>query len=73
MHLVSFTFGCPTSEIVERLHRADMQVAATVTTVSDGTLLDAIAAVEVALPSRDGDRDRQSALHLERMPRWCSQ
>jgi hypothetical protein len=22
----------------------------------------------VALPSRDGDRDRQSALHLERMP-----
>ena len=29
VHLVSFTFGCPTSEIVERLHRADIQVAVT--------------------------------------------
>src|SRR5665811_1005531 len=33
VHLVSFTFGCPASEIVERLHRADIQVAVTVTTV----------------------------------------
>ena len=31
VHLASFTFGCPTSEIVERLHRADVLVAVTVT------------------------------------------
>ena len=31
VHLVSFTFGCPTSEIVDRLHRADVLVAVTVT------------------------------------------
>ena len=31
VHLVSFTFGCPTPEVVERLHRAGLQVAVTVT------------------------------------------
>ena len=31
MHLVSFTFGCPTPAIVDRLHRADIRVAITVT------------------------------------------
>ena len=31
VHMVSFTFGCPTSEIVDRLHRADIQVTVTVT------------------------------------------
>ena len=38
VHLVGFTFGCPTSEIVERLHRADIQVAVTVTTVLEAEL-----------------------------------
>ena len=38
VHLVSFTFGCPTSEIVERLHRADIQVAVTVTSVLEADL-----------------------------------
>jgi nitronate monooxygenase len=38
VHLVSFTFGCPTSEIVERLHRADIQVAVTVTSVLEAEL-----------------------------------
>jgi nitronate monooxygenase len=38
VHLVSFTFGCPASEIVERLHRADIQVAVTVTTVLEAEL-----------------------------------
>jgi nitronate monooxygenase len=33
VHLVSFTFGCPSAEIVDRLHRADVQVAVTVTSV----------------------------------------
>jgi len=36
--LVSFTFGCPASEIVDRLHRADIQVAVTVTTVLEAVL-----------------------------------
>lgn len=35
VHMVSFTFGCPTPEVVDRLHRADIQVAVTVTTVSE--------------------------------------
>jgi len=31
--LVSFTFGCPTSVTIDRLHRADIKVAVTVTSV----------------------------------------
>ena len=38
VHLVSFTFGCPTSETVDRLHRADIQVAVTVTSVLEAEL-----------------------------------
>ena len=38
VHLVSFTFGCPTSEIVERLHRAGIQVAVTVTSALEARL-----------------------------------
>lgn len=34
-HLVSFTFGCPTSEIVDRLHRAGGHVGVTVTSTSE--------------------------------------
>ena len=35
VHLVSFTFGCPTSSTVDRLHRADCRVAVTVTSVAE--------------------------------------
>jgi nitronate monooxygenase len=38
VHLVSFTFGCPTLETVDRLHRADIQVAVTVTSVLEAQL-----------------------------------
>jgi nitronate monooxygenase len=38
VHLVSFTFGCPSAEIIERLHRADVQVALTVTSVLEARL-----------------------------------
>jgi nitronate monooxygenase len=38
VHLVSFTFGCPTSEIIERLHLANVQVAVTVTSVLEAEL-----------------------------------
>jgi nitronate monooxygenase len=38
VHLVSFTFGCPSSQAVERLHRADVQVAVTVTSVLEAQL-----------------------------------
>jgi nitronate monooxygenase len=37
-HLVSFTFGCPDSETVDRLHRFDIQVAVTVTSVPEARL-----------------------------------
>jgi len=33
--LVSFTFGCPTSAIIDRLHRANSKVAVTVTSVTE--------------------------------------
>jgi nitronate monooxygenase len=38
VHLVSFVFGCPTSEIVDRLHRAGIQVAVTVTSAHEAQL-----------------------------------
>jgi nitronate monooxygenase len=38
VHLVSFTFGSPTSDIVDRLHGADVQVAVTVTSVLEARL-----------------------------------
>jgi len=42
VHLVSFTFGCPSAEIVERLHRADIQVAVTVTSAREAQLAAAV-------------------------------
>ncbi len=36
--LVSFTFGCPASETIERLHRATIEVAITVTSVPEAQL-----------------------------------
>jgi nitronate monooxygenase len=38
VHLTSFTFGCPTPQIVDRLHRADVQVAVTVTSALEAEL-----------------------------------
>ncbi len=38
VHLVSFTFGCPSSETVEWLHRADLQVAVTVTSAPEARI-----------------------------------
>jgi nitronate monooxygenase len=38
VHLVSFTFGCPPSEIVDRLHRAGIEIAVTVTSVPEARL-----------------------------------
>jgi nitronate monooxygenase len=38
VHLVSFTFGCPTSETVDQLHRADVRVAVTVTSVIEAQI-----------------------------------
>ena len=38
VHLVSFTFGCPTSAVVERLHGGNIQVAVTVTSVLEAQM-----------------------------------
>jgi nitronate monooxygenase len=38
VHMVSFTFGCPSSDVVDRLHRAGVQVAVTVTSVIEARL-----------------------------------
>jgi nitronate monooxygenase len=37
VHMTSFTFGCPTSEIVDRLHRAEVLVAVTVTSAAESS------------------------------------
>jgi nitronate monooxygenase len=42
--LVSFTFGCPSSAAVDRLHRAGAQVAVTVTSVSEAAVAEAVGA-----------------------------
>ena len=44
VHLTSFTFGCPTSEIVDRLHRADVLVAVTVTSAHESRTAEDIGA-----------------------------
>ncbi len=44
MPLVSFTFGCPTSSVVDRLHQADSRIAVTVTSVSEARLAEAAGA-----------------------------
>jgi nitronate monooxygenase len=44
VHLVSFTFGCPTSESVARLHTADVRVAVTVTSGLEARLADDVGA-----------------------------
>ena len=36
--LVSFTFGCPTFEVIDRLHRANIRVAVTVTSVIEAQM-----------------------------------
>ncbi|MDQ6873862.1 MAG: nitronate monooxygenase [Actinomycetota bacterium] len=38
VHLVSFTFGCPDAEVIDRLHRAGVQVAVTVTSVLEAQI-----------------------------------
>lgn len=38
VQLTSFTFGCPASEVVDRLHRADVLVAVTVTSVLESQI-----------------------------------
>ncbi|MCW2541044.1 MAG: 2-nitropropane dioxygenase [Frankiales bacterium] len=38
VHLVSFTFGCPSVSVVQRLHRAGTQVAVTVTSAREARL-----------------------------------
>ncbi|MDQ2750614.1 MAG: nitronate monooxygenase [Actinomycetota bacterium] len=41
-HLVSFVFGCPSLAVVEQLHRADVQVAVTVTSLREAQLAIAV-------------------------------
>jgi len=41
VHMVSFTFGCPSSDLVDRMHRTDCQVAVTVTSWAEAQLAEA--------------------------------
>lgn len=49
VHMVSFTFGCPTSATVDRMHRAGIQVAVTVTSVFEAQLAAGVGADVLAV------------------------
>jgi len=42
--VVSFTFGCPSSNVVDRLHRADSRVAVTVTSLPEAQMAESLGA-----------------------------
>ncbi len=44
VHLVSFTFGCPSEDDIDRLHAADVLVAVTVTCAAEALVADAAGA-----------------------------
>ena len=63
-HLVSFTFGCPTSETVDRLHRAGIQVAVTVTAASEAELAAAAGADLLAVQGTEAGGHQGSFIDL---------
>jgi nitronate monooxygenase len=62
--LVSFTFGCPPSQIVDRLHRADIQVAVTVTSLAEALLASDTGADLVAVQGSEAGGHQGSFIDL---------
>jgi nitronate monooxygenase len=62
--LVSFTFGCPASSAVDRLHRADCRVAVTVTSVAEASAAEAVGADMLAVQGTEAGGHQGSFLDL---------
>jgi nitronate monooxygenase len=65
VHLVSFTFGCPTSEVVDRLHSAGIQVAVTVTSAREAQVADGAGADLLAVQGTEAGGHQGSFTDLE--------
>lgn len=63
--MVSFTFGCPTPTVVDRMHRAGCQVAITVTSVADAHLAAATGADALAVQGSEAGGHQGGFTHLE--------
>jgi nitronate monooxygenase len=63
-HMVSFTFGCPAELVVERLHRANCQVAVTVTSVAEARVAAAVGADILAVQGTEAGGHQGAFLDL---------
>ncbi len=62
--LVSFTFGCPTDQMVDRLHRVDCQVAVTVTSIDEARAAEASGADVLAVQGTEAGGHQGGFLDL---------
>jgi nitronate monooxygenase len=62
--LVSFTFGCPTPQVVDRMHRVDCQVAVTVTSVTEARTAEASGADVLAVQGTEAGGHQGGFLDL---------
>lgn len=62
--MVSFTFGCPTAQVVDRLHRVDCQVAVTVTSVAEAEVAEASGADVLAVQGTEAGGHQGGFLDL---------
>jgi nitronate monooxygenase len=63
-HLVSFTFGCPTSLVIDRLHHAGCLVAVTVTSVAEAQLAEVSGADVLAVQGTEAGGHQGGYLDL---------
>lgn len=70
VHTASFTFGCPSAATVERLHRAGIQVAVTVTSPIEATLAAGVGADLLAVQGTEagGHQGSFASLSPNRRP-----
>jgi nitronate monooxygenase len=64
VHLVSFTFGCPTPSAVDRLHAADCRVAVTVTSSEEALAAAGVGADVLAVQGTEAGGHQGSFLDL---------
>jgi nitronate monooxygenase len=65
VHLVSFTFGCPAAETVDRLHSAGIQVAVTVTSAREAEVAAGVGADLLAVQGTEAGGHQGSFADLE--------
>ncbi|MGD0393829.1 MAG: nitronate monooxygenase, partial [Acidimicrobiales bacterium] len=65
IHLVSFTFGCPSAETVDRLHHAGSLVAVTVTSVPEAEAAGAVGSDVLTVQGTEAGGHQGTFLDLE--------